>query len=312
MTNDAPQDVLDRIKKLLNLAAKNPNEHEAASAMAKAQGLMEQWNLSEATVERASGGSGKRQEELVEGGFFRYQRELWEAIAELNFCVYWSQEFRREGGVDRQGRRALYGRRHKLIGRVVNVQTTIAMAKYLEGTIERLSKERFPGQKVDNYTMSWRQGMSYRLCEKLEERRQKNLTDEIKRQRAAAEAAKRDGVSVSTALTLGTLAEQEEAANHDFQYGEGAWAKRKVWLAEHAEKLKRKQDEYTAWAKENPEKAAEEEKKRLKAQRHASAGYRDDRYKNINHGAFWAGADEAKKIGLDPQAGGTTVKGRLK
>ena len=52
---DAMQSIIDRVRKLLALAEKNPNPHEAAAAMAKAQSLMEEHALSRKTVEAHTG-----------------------------------------------------------------------------------------------------------------------------------------------------------------------------------------------------------------------------------------------------------------
>lgn len=300
----APEEVLEKIKKLLRLAGNNPNEHEAAAAMAKAQQEMEKWNLDAGSVERDGGGPGKRQDELVEGGFYLYQQELWEEIAKLNFCMYWSQKVLRERGPDgyrrdAQGRISRTKRQHRLLGSKLNVATTVAMAKYFEGAIERITKEEFPGRKLDNYVMSFRQGMAYRLREKLRERRFDNLAKE---QAAAEEALKRKGVSTATALTLSTLKEQEDAANYDHEYGEGAWAKRKVRMAEAAEEARIRREAHTKWAQENPEAARKEEEKRKKERERLIRSASNERFGNVNDGAFWRGADKAKAIGIDPQA----------
>ncbi|MGO8918326.1 MAG: DUF2786 domain-containing protein [Stellaceae bacterium] len=53
---------LDIIQKLLNLAAKAGTPEEAASANAKAQELLAKHKLDAALVERASGGSGQRED----------------------------------------------------------------------------------------------------------------------------------------------------------------------------------------------------------------------------------------------------------
>lgn len=44
--------VTERVRKLLNLATKNPNEAEATAAAAKAQELLVAYNLDMATVEQ--------------------------------------------------------------------------------------------------------------------------------------------------------------------------------------------------------------------------------------------------------------------
>jgi hypothetical protein len=314
MTNQAPEEVLERIKKLLKLAGNNPNENEASAAMAKAQELMVQHNLDAGAVERGASEPGKRAEEMVEGGFYQYQQELWEAIARLNFCMYWSQKEIRERGPDgyrrdKQGRISRTFRRHRLLGSKLNVATTVAMAQYMEGAIERLTREEFPGRKLDNYVMSFRQGMAYRLCQKLRERRMDNLAKE---QAAAEDALKRKGVSTATALTLSTLKEQEDAANYDHEYGEGTWARRKVYMVKAAEEARIRREAYTKWAAENPKEAAREEEKRRKQDERADRSAANQRFGKVDNGAFWRGADKAKAIGIDPQASSQPVKGRLK
>lgn len=309
----APEEVLEKIKKLLKLAGNNENEHEAALALGKAQELMEQWNLDAGAVERSGDGGGKRQEEMVEGGFFLYQQELWEAVADLNFCMYWSQKELRPCGPDgyrrdAQGRLSRTFRRHRVLGSRLNTATTVAMAQYLEKAIERLAKEEFPGRKLDNYVMSYRQGMAYRLCEKLRDRRRDKLAQE---DAAAQEALKRKGVSTATALTLSSVKEQEEQANYDHEYGEGAWARRKERRAQYAEEARVRQEAYTRWAAANPEKAAAEEAKRKKAADRMARSASNQRFGNVNDGAFWRGADKAKAIGLDPQASSSAPAGRL-
>jgi hypothetical protein len=303
MSAQAPEEVMEKIKKLLKLAGNNPNENEAALAMGKAQQLMEQWNLDAGAVERGAEGPGKRQEEMVEGGFYLYQQELWEEIAKLNFCMYWSQKVLRERGPDglrrdQQGRISRTKRQHRLLGSKLNVATTVAMSQYLEGAIERITKEEFPGRKLDNYVMSFRQGMAYRLCQKLRQRRMDNLAKE---QKAAEEALKRKGVSTATALTLSSLKEQEDAANYDHEYGEGAWAQRKVWRAEAAEEARIRREAHTKWAQENPEAARREEEKRRKADERAARSSSNQRFGKVDDGAFWRGADKAEKVGIDQQ-----------
>lgn len=145
----AAEAVIAKIVKLQNLAAKNDNEAEASAAMAMANKLLVEHNLDAATIERASGDTGKREKANVEGGFYQWQRELWESVAKLNFCTYWSQVYRSEpefkyrrfeglGGPLTRVHIRVRRRRHALIGRTVNVRATEVMARYLEAAIERL------------------------------------------------------------------------------------------------------------------------------------------------------------------------------
>jgi len=59
--------VVERVRKLLALAARNPNEAEATAAAAKAQELLAFYNLDMATVENVAGTSGAREDAKVRG-----------------------------------------------------------------------------------------------------------------------------------------------------------------------------------------------------------------------------------------------------
>lgn len=299
MSDDDQRKLLDKIRKLLDLAGNNPNEAEAAAASAKAQALLLEHNLDASLVER---GDARREDELVEGGFYQWQQDLWDAVARLNFCLYWSQKYRRPNGVDAQGRKALYGRRHRLVGRTVNVQTTIFMAKYLEEVANRLTKDRFPDRKLDNFSMSYREGVAYRLRQRLDARRVEELTEEREANERRRNEAESKGVSLSTALTISSVTTTEKDANVDFVYGEGTSARRRAYQAEAAEENRRRREEYVRWAAAHPEEAKKKERaERLKAEREGrSASNR--RFGKVDDHAFWSGVEAAEKVSLDPQA----------
>lgn len=335
--NELPDDkVLDRIQKLLNLAADKSNENESANAAAAAQQLLSQYNLDIATVEKAGDvKAGKREEAKVDGGFYTYSRELWAAVAKLNYCMYWTQEYsiftksKRVGtGRDRwttQGH--VNKKRHALVGRIVNTRATIAMAQHLEQAIERatldrlglrtgtvLSGQTLPaninGMRFSNWAVSFRKGAAARVIGQLEDRRQL-IVDEAEKQRKADERrAKRAGVSTATGMTIADLTKSEHIANHDFTYGDGSWARIQAQRAENA-RLRRLEDErYTKWAKEHPEEARAEEEKQRKARRRSGGGSspRD----NIDRSAYWSGYDEAATISLDQQVDNRTTAGLLR
>ena len=79
--------VVEKVRKLLSLAAKNTNEAEAASATAKAQELLVAYNLDMSAIGEG-GESGAREDAKQRGGMYIYERKLWQQIAELNFCFY--------------------------------------------------------------------------------------------------------------------------------------------------------------------------------------------------------------------------------
>lgn len=329
------QKVVERVQKLLTLAANNQNAEEAASATSKAQELLASYNLDMAAVEEASGKrSGKREDAKLKGGVYQYQRDLWGAVAELNFCLYWTQKV--SDKVERRKRDTWTGEmktrlvwaswyQHRIVGRMVNTAASKAMAQYLEQAIERLLRERLgdhPGANksyvtkmlFSRWAVSFREGAAASVIEKVYERRREFLNEETRKKHeaeAAARAAGREGVSTATALTLHTYIDQETDANMDFLYGEGWSAKQALQRAERARKAKEADDAYTAWALANPEEAAKEEAKRQKEERKRSSRGGGGSTKYYDPDAYYSGVDAGKKISLDLQTSDRKAAGRL-
>lgn len=311
----AAEAVIAKIVKLQNLAAKNDNEAEASAAMAMANKLLVEHNLDAATIERASGDTGKREKANVEGGFYQWQRELWQSVAELNFCHYWSQwvisdpeeHWRRDRFNGRVVKRMLRirRRRHALIGRTVNVRATEVMARYLEAAIERVLAERFGDQdRKDRFITSFREGVAYRIRVRLDERRLTADAEDRKKARAAEDAAKRSGVSTSTAITLSAYRQSEEDANDNLRFGKERMDEWRADRAKEAAERRIEQDAYVKWAAANPEKAAAKEAAERKKREKAKYSRSNDRFGKVDDSAFWAGSDAGEKVGLDPQMDG--------
>lgn len=320
------EDVIRRVAKLLQLSAKNPNEEEAASAFAKANAMAAQYNLDLALIEKEQGRlDGKRENAAVEGGFYQYQRDLYEAVAKLNFCMYFTEGFfdKRDKTITRRGRRyekgsRVWRQRHRIIGRQVNTATTKAMASYIEQTIERALRERLVdpvSQKTDtsvlfgNWGISYREGAVQRMVEKVTERHKIMVKEQEKKARADAKAAMA-GASTATALTLTDVARSEEAANYDFLNGDGAWAKKLKSEAESAKWWKDELARRAKLAKDDPETYAKEEAARRKAYRGTS--YSGPKERNKDWGAYRAGYEKADSFSIDRQAGSSAPAGLLK
>lgn len=271
-------------EKLLRVAGRNPEE--AAKYIAKAQEIMNEFNLDQAAIEEAKGDTGVRTDEKLKGGHFAFQRDLWRAVASLNFCHYMNitetvrtyhqvakdrsapwKGFRREVKSEK------YVRTHRLIGRTHNVRMTKAQAEYLESTAERLTREavteRFHDQNYakmfySTWANSYREGITEAVCEKLHDRRREILRkerDEQEERLRAASKAGRESVSTGTAITLASYAEAEREANLEF-LNPGHKARQleqerlqrereQRWAEEEAEA----EAEEARWAAENPEAA---------------------------------------------------------
>jgi hypothetical protein len=115
--------ILDLIKKCLALS-ESPNEHEASLAMAKAQELLEKYNLSMAQVQQKSEQDDISQliDCIVPTDSESWERMLCERVAELNFCKVIGHP---------------YAKNISVIGRMINVQSTIEMTQWLQQQIER-------------------------------------------------------------------------------------------------------------------------------------------------------------------------------
>lgn len=323
MTDLSPeaQRAIRQVEKLLRLAAKHPTEAEGIAAANKAQELLTAYNLDMATVERGSD-SGKREDAKMKGGLYHYQRDLWQAVAELNFCLYWNQYVFNK---DKAGRRKErwsgrtirtqggYDFVHRVVGRVANVVATRVMAEYLEQTIERLTRERLNGngsQFFTRWAISYREGIAERIIEKIYERRKVQLNKERREQheaeRAAAMAASA-GFSASTALTLSSYTKSEREANLDIVYGEGWSARQAAERAERARAAAEAEAAYVAWAKAHPEEvAAEAERERKEVRKSRWRGgtrdYKERRNDRRDWGAYKAGHDAGARVSIDQQA----------
>lgn len=305
VVENVPDEVLERIQKLFQLAAKNPSESEAASATAKAQELLERYNLDADAVNGAAVGSGAREKVALDGGFYLFEQQLWRGVAELNFCLYWHERSLRRGGRTKKrvfydeakvARNWGYDHHHRLVGRKVNVAATKAMAGYLRQVVERLTLDRIRGAddlpQYGRWANSYRNGIVARICQKLRERRNEVLAAE--HQHRADEERAADNASTSRALSLQVYLDKETDANLDFLYGEGYSAKRAAAAAER----RGQQEAYTRWAAEHPEEAAAEEAKRRKEARRPRGRTKT---MNVDRSAYWDGWDSAADVSIDQQ-----------
>lgn len=328
---DGEQRVMERIAKLLALAEKNPNKEEAAAALAKAHEWMAAWNIDMVTIEQNTGVSGKRLDDRVTGGAYKYQQRLWTAIAELNFCMYWTMKVRTKENTYQYRRGRKWTHEHRLVGRQVNVIGTRNMANYLEATINRMCIDRL-GEEGDaktfysSWAMAYREGISDVVIDKILERRKDIKSQEEAKARKAAAAAERAGVSVATAMTIASIEDREEQANYDFLHGEGAWAKKlaaeeewqKGWAKRREARAKAQAEAeaaYAAWAVANPEEAAKEAAKERAKQRAADKRAANRRYsyrdrqetaaeRRRESGAYYSGRDAGRNVSIDQQTDG--------
>lgn len=319
---------LDQVEKMLRVAGSSKNEEEAAAFTMKAMARLAELNLTMASVDETGEGLGRRAEEKLSGGFYEYERDLWERIADLNFCFcfhrkVWVKRTRMDAKADRiqdeWRRRNILRGEFKIIGRVVNISATRGMADYLLGTIERLTRERLQerlgmesvnSQMRSHWATSYREGIAERISEKLWDRRQQQISEEAAAREAAERLARERGMqsgTTETAVTLYSLKKSEEDANTDFMYGEGTSAR---WAADRADRARRAReahDAYVAWAADNPEEARKQEAERVTKERKRSQRSRaEPRGKARDWSAYRAGYERGDSVGIDQQADTST------
>lgn len=337
--DEATQKAIEKIEKLMRLSASNPNEAEASSALAKAQELLLAYNLDMSTIEQNSGASGKRLDEVVAGGMHKYQRTLWQSIARLNFCMYWTMKVRVKDGTIQAKRKRKWTHEHRLVGRQLNVVATKNMAFYVSATIERLCRERLGVDAHKQFYSSWavafREGIADRVMEKVEGRRREIVDAEAAATAKAAREAAKSGISLSRAITVASVSEAEKDANYDFLHGEGASARKKArdekwskdWHARQARQAAADaaaEKEAAEWAAAHPEEAAaaakkeaarERAKDKARERREMSGGYRY-RFRTTKadmrreSGAYSDGYETGASVSIDPQMDGG-AKGRI-
>lgn len=323
---------LELAEKLFRTAGRSKGEAEQYTA--KAMAILESLNMDMSVLEQGGTEKAKRSDAKFVSGRYHYQRDIWDAVADLHFCRCWTQynwdkdkispyAIKTKGTAYAKANRGGWRHEMRLVGRTVNVIATKNMATYIEATIERMLKDHMAEtmrRDLHNsvYCISFREGMASAIITSVYKRREHLLAEEQRKakeqaDRAAAAAAAGAG-GKAVAISLADVAEQERIANYDFMYGEGAWAKVEAERLERAAKRKAAQDEYTRWAAENPEEArkqeaerkAEEEKREAKRRRGGGTGSRGgtSHLKNTDWDAYTAGERVGRTVGIDPQAEG--------
>ena len=300
-------DWVDKIAKLLALAANAGTEEEADAASKQAQRLMAERNLTMAQVEMAGGNRSevkREKEQLKRGASYKYQQDLWATLCEVNFCFHFIIPIQKRVFAGTQQQWRTVGKQHQIIGRAENVAAVKVMGEYLEQCIERLvpvpNKER-----LSKWALSWKKGCAERLRERLKE--QKERLEEESRQAARGQS----GDNNPFALTLVNVAQREYDDNMEFMYPGHKERKR----------LREQQDrEFALALKEQPRDVyvppttieIKVETDAERAKRKAADEKRRDRWRKqyereqakTDWSAYEAGQEKAEDIGLNSQISG--------
>lgn len=350
---------LGRARKILDMASRMPpadetpaeraaREAEQAVAVEKYQQVLLDYNLTQAMVDQTGPeAEGRREEARLKAGMYEWQKNLWEAVAELNFCLYWctdtivKQNYIRKhwDGSRSKEWRWRRAKEHEVIGRVVNTRATINLCTYIEAAIEKATREQLevwlgirPGEDgyakklnhnlYSRFACSFREGAADDVIQRVNTQRRDQLrreADEVKAARARAEEAQAAGVSDGTSLVIASYVKNERDLNLDHANGlePGTTARQR---AEAAARKVEEARRWTEWAAAHPEEAAAQ----AKAEREENARYWARRGNGGGPGsrggstgkerdtrAYRAGSSAGAKIGLDIQAGSSKSSGAL-
>lgn len=260
-----PDDIVKRIKKLMDLAERAGTPAEAALAAQRMQDLLQKYNLSRADVESRTAVDSTQATQIIQDAprektdvkdrtaLYKYQRDLMETISKNNFCMYFTSiryvydplgKHRRYLQDSESWCNCKKLKVHTLIGRSDNVTASALMYDYLLDTMHRLLP--FSGQaRISQDAHLWLAGCTETLVERLVAQREGREKTKMKQ--------------VPGLIRLADLYSNEDDLNNDFKNGwevgttckrriarEAESARRKAeWEAEQAE-YKRKQEELIA------------------------------------------------------------------
>jgi len=329
LTTEPNSAILKRIAKLLALsdAQRNTSEAEASLAAAKAQELLQEYNLTLADIEAGNGSTdeGAQRDKKTVGkhsAMYAWQTRLMETIAEGNFCLH---RVRKEIDTDnvKRGQKGGTVNRHQLVGRKVNVEASQMMYAYLLGAMDRLVVDA--GYSHSNRTREyhcWLEGCADRLADRLKAKYQAS--------REASQKA-RTGNGTGRELVLADVYGNEADMNNDTLNGFplGTTATRRKEQEAHTKAAEQKQAELMAQGVERIEayylahgygaesaKAYAEQYHHQSQRRGNGRGYRGSswtagdqrRWARQNSAEYKAGAKAGESIGLESQVGSTTRK----
>lgn len=200
MTTDTK--IVDRIKKLLALAASGSGatEAEASTAAAKAAEIMEEYGLTTMAVEMSGGVGESRGRDGVKVDAPAWYRGIMEALAESFFCHV---------DLVKTGKRQF---EFRLIGRMSSVTSARLTFEYLSAAVWRLSRQVKDGGSPHYF----RCGCAERIAERIRDRHVARL----KAQKEEAEARTASGqTNGALVVTLVDLEHRERCLNEDFRRG---------------------------------------------------------------------------------------------
>jgi hypothetical protein len=318
MTHQIDEKLITKIKALLE--TRGCTEAEAQARVAKAQELLEKHGLEMANL---SGHDNKRSDQKRVGGLYTWQRRLWDGVAKLNFCTYFFIRGLTKGSKYE----------HRLIGSHANVISTEVMAEYLQGVIEShaqaWAKEQGYGSVFVKNAIAFREGMTNRIVERLNDRRERIIT-EARREAEKAKAEKHSqafaDAQTGNALTILDVISSEEDFNNDYlnHWEMGTTARNRVereareaarmakyrteQAAKTPEQLAAEAEATRLWWEEETKRWGKEQKRRNKTPPKERPRKQTAEEKRRSVYGYWDGVEKGSVVGIDTQVKGQDAR----
>jgi Protein of unknown function (DUF2786) len=164
--NEELKPILERIAKLFALT-ESPNENEAAAALARANQLLEKYNLTRGVVEDSEQQTAEKgMTDSLGANVQKYKYSLAEATARLHDVEWYRHQMRRREY--EWGSRSAYDKHIVFVGLPANVSTALATYPYLLATAEafyRSIRREHSGSSACDYKQGFADRIQQRVAE---------------------------------------------------------------------------------------------------------------------------------------------------
>ena len=196
MTTPNPQ-IIDRISKLLALASDPSNYYEAAAAAAKAQEILDQYNLSMADIQARDGSRPEGAGVMVTEDYAQTGRARQPLLKQWGWLIYQVSLYNHCTSVRKESGDTSY---FTVIGEATNVQATIRIYNYLKQQLDvEMAREWGQYRKgmqadglrpvtVQNFRMNFLRGACHEIGQTMKERQESS----VDRERVTALAVNHD------------------------------------------------------------------------------------------------------------------------
>ena len=319
--------IIEKIQKLLALGT-SPNEHEAAAALAKAQSLMEEYDLSMMDLEHRKADDGSILETdgevySVQGKPEAWREKVAKAVAKTSDC--WVLSKGQKPVVNPKTGKTSWGEAHYLIGRKRDVELATYGIDFMLRELQRLADMYTKIRWMEIWEYADKNGLTHQVAESRWVTwydHKHPLTAKKWWLEGAAdgvvtmlENAKYERTRASA--NSSALVEMKGAAIRDWFYMKQYGMTYDAYVADRKAKA-------DAWAKAHPSAVSAEPKPMTDAQRRAQAerdaraqeranrAYwreQDKKARAMDHDAYGSGYETGRKMDVRPGVGGGAAGG---